>query len=201
VKSKHLDADWLRKKYVVEGLSTYDIGKLVGRDPKRIHDKLRDFGIPTRPRGMNLKGEDNYMSRPGVKNPFAGKKHSKATREVLRKKASVPKPYLRGRGNGMSGRCGPLNPRFVDGSSPERQRTYASGVWKEMLRRIYKRDGHACLRCGSRGTGARGLHAHHVKPWAGNEALRFDENNIVTLCRKCHEWVHSRKNKKNEYIG
>ena len=200
MKSPHLDKDWLREKYIDEGLSTYDIGKMVGRDPKRVYEKLRDFNIPTRRRGMNLKGADNFM-QAGVRNPFEGRSHTAETRAILSLKASVPKPYLRGHRNGMSGRCGPLNPRFVDGSAPERQRLYASGKWKALLRTIYARDGYRCRRCGSENRGKRGLHAHHVKSWAGNDSLRFDITNIITLCRKCHSWVHSRANTAREFIS
>lgn len=175
-------------------MSTYEIGALVGRDPKRIHEKLKHFGIETRPRGMNLAGKDNYMRQPGVINPFAGKSHSAATREVLSQKATAPRPHLRGAANGMSGRIGVLNPNYKDGSAPERQRLYSSGEWKEIVREVFKRDNYQCVRCSAPKTGRRGLHAHHVEPWAGNAARRFDTTNLVTLCRPCHHWVHSREN-------
>src|SRR5512140_1558019 len=128
-KSMHLDRDWLYQKYAVEGLSTYDIAKLVHRDPKRVYEKLIDFGIPTRPRGLNLKGGDNYMSQPGAIDPFTGHKHTKETREILSAKASRPKPYLRGKRNGMSSRTGKSNPNYKDGSTPERQRVYSTRQW------------------------------------------------------------------------
>lgn len=199
-KALHLDPAWLRQKYETEGLSTYDIGKIVGRDPKSIHRKLIDFGIPTRPRGLNLRDEDNFMRRPGAINPFKGRRHSAETRAVLSKKASVPKPHIRGERNGMAGRTGESNPNFKDGSSPERQRLYANAEWKAFLRRIYARDLYRCTRCGSPKKGRRSLHAHHIKPWAGNPTLRFDESNVVTLCRKCHEWVHSTLNINRELL-
>lgn len=200
-KSLHLDRDWLYQKYITEGLSTYDIGKLVSRDPKRIYEKLRDFGIPTRPRGHNLVETDCYMRRPDAVNPFLGKTHSDATRAILSARASVPKPYLRGERNGMSGRTGTSNPRYKDGSSPERQRLYASGVGKETLRQVYARDQYRCVRCGAPKTKPRSLHAHHIKPWAGNPELRFDLSNFVTLCRNCHSWVHSKANSEGEYLS
>lgn len=181
-------------------MSTYDIAKIVGRDPKRVYEKLRDFGIATRPRGENLRGADCYM-KGGAENPFAGHHHSEATRAVLRAKASVPKPHLRGAGNGMHRKTGAANPNYKDGSSPERQRAYASGEGREFLRSAYARDGFACRRCGAKKSGKRSLHAHHVVPWAGNHALRFDLSNVVTLCRPCHQWVHSRENTLREYIG
>ncbi len=195
----HLDRDWLEQKYVVEGLSTYDIARLVGRDPKRVYEKLKDFGIPTRKRGANLKGSDNYMLQ-GNPNPFAGQKHTEATKAVLRQKASKPKPYLRGAHNGMHGRCGAANPRWIDGSSPERQRLYAQSFWKELVRVVYERDGYRCLRCGAPHGKSNRLHAHHLKPWAGNPTTRFNLSNIVTLCAGCHTWVHSKANTKRDFL-
>ena len=40
----------------------------------------------------------------------------------------------------------------------------------------------------------------HGKTGAGNEALRFDPANAVTLCRSCHQWVHSKANTAGEYL-
>ncbi len=217
-KPQHLDPAWLRQKYEVEGLSTYDIGRIVGRDPKGVYVQLVKFGITTRPRGLNLKGEDrshqcgphsnlgrfgndNFMAQPGAVNPFLGRKHSAETRAILSDKASVPKPYLRGKANGMAGRTGETNPNFKDGSSPERQRLYANAEWKALIRRIYARDGYSCVCCGSAKKGPRELHAHHKKPWAGNPALRFDESNIITLCRECHNWVHSTLNTDRDFLA
>jgi thymidylate synthase (FAD) len=101
----------------------------------------------------------------------------------------------------MFGKTGAANPRYVDGSSPERQRAYASASGKAFIRVVLDRDGYACRRCGSGKRGARGLHAHHIAPWAGNEALRFDPDNAVTLCRACHEWVHSKANASREWLA
>lgn len=200
VKSPHLDPVWLRQKYESEGLSTYEIGALVGRDPKRIYEKLIDFGIPTRPRGRNLSGRDNFWRTPGAVNPFAGRSHSDATKAVLSAKASVEKPYLRGAANGMSGRTGAANPNYRDGSAPERQRLYASGAWKGVQRAVYARDGYRCVRCGAAKAGPRTLHAHHIEPWAGNPSRRLALDNLVTLCRPCHQWVHSTANVNREYL-
>lgn len=199
-KSPHLDKDWLYQKYIVERLSTYEIGRLVNRDPKRIYEKLIDFGIQTRPRGLNLKGKDHWTQK-GIPNAFLGKHHSAETRKILSEKASIPKPWLRGSRNGMYKKNGDSNPNYKDGSSPERQRLYAGSEWKEVQRQVYKRDNYHCVRCGSPKRGWRGLHAHHIKSWAGNPELRFKLSNIVTLCKDCHNWVHSRANNKMEYLA
>lgn len=200
-KMNHLNKEWLYQKYVVENLSTYDIGKIVDRNPKRIYEKLRDFGIPTRPRGQNLKGEDNYMAGENVINPFFNKKHTDETKKILSEKAKISKPWLKGENNGMYGATGDKNPMYKDGSSPLRQRMYVRGEGKDFLKSILKRDGYKCRRCGAEKKGRKSLHVHHVIPWAGNEDLRFDANNVLVLCGACHRWVHSSKNINGELLG
>ena len=108
---------------------------------------------------------------------------------------------LSGEANPMHGRTGSANPRYVDGSSPERQRLYAQGDGKAFLREILERDGYHCRRCNAPKTKPKSLHVHHLKPWAGNETLRFDAANALTLCRTCHSWVHSRKNISREFLA
>lgn len=106
-----------------------------------------------------------------------------------------------GQSNPMFGKTGPASPSYVDGSSPERQRLYVQRKGKEFLKAVYARDGFRCVRCQDAKRGPRSIHAHHIKPWAGNTELRFDQSNVVTLCRSCHAWVHSRQNAAREYLG
>lgn len=114
---------------------------------------------------------------------------------------SFKKWGVSGAANPMHGRCGDKNPRWIDGSSPERQRMYARSFWKELVRVIYARDGFKCVRCSAPHGNGRKLHAHHIKPWAGNPDSRFDLRNIVTLCEKCHRWVHSTENVNDELLS
>jgi hypothetical protein len=106
-----------------------------------------------------------------------------------------------GSANPMFGKTGHLNPRYVDGSAPERQRLYVRAIGRAFLKRIYERDGYQCVRCGAPKKGRRSLHVHHIKPWAGNPELRFDESNAITLCRRCHHWVHSKANVGREFLA
>lgn len=106
-----------------------------------------------------------------------------------------------GEANPMHGKTGAANPRYVDGSSPDRQRMYVQAKGREFLRVILQRDGYQCRRCGSPKKGAKSLHVHHVKPWAGNPSLRFDDTNAVTLCKPCHDWVHSKANASAEWLA
>lgn len=105
-----------------------------------------------------------------------------------------------GPANGMYGRRGAAHHSYKDGSSPERYIMFARSEGKEFLKSVYKRDGYKCRRCGKPKTVPKSIHAHHIKPWAGNPELRFDIDNAVTLCRSCHEWVHSNDNLLKEWL-
>jgi len=127
------------------------------------------------------------------------RKHGIPRRTVAQAR-SVKHWGVSGTSNPMHGKTGDANPRYVDGSSPERQRLYAQGVGKSFIRAILLRDKYRCCRCDAPKTTPRSLHVHHMKPWAGNAELRFDPSNVVTLCRGCHGWVHSRANTGREYL-
>lgn len=62
--------------------------------------------------------------------------------------------------------------------------------WDERRRVVYQRDEYQCQNCGRRG-GAAGnaeLHCHHIVP--KSKGGSHDMNNLVTLCRDCHNQVH-----------
>lgn len=106
-----------------------------------------------------------------------------------------------GEANPMFGKTGAANPRFIDGGSPERQRLYAQEIGRQFVRDVLVRDCYRCQRCGGIKRGSKSLHVHHIKPWAGNPALRFDCTNAVTLCRGCHNYVHSKANISREFLA
>jgi len=58
-----------------------------------------------------------------------------------------------------------------------------SNEYKEWRINVFKRDNYACLNCGDKGGK---LQAHHLENFSSNLDLRFDINNGVTLCFKCH---------------
>lgn len=65
-------------------------------------------------------------------------------------------------------------------------------------RAVFERDHYTCVICGQVGGE---LNAHHIKPFKDFEADRFNINNGVTLCVKCHRQVHKEKNSEWLYLG
>lgn len=193
----HLDEKWLRQKYLDEGLSTYQIAAIVGRDPKRVYEKLRDFGIPTRSRAETVQANAWWaIGKP----PRTGWKHSAEAKRKLRDKATG-RTGLVGEKNPMFGKRGEQTPNWKGGATPERQALYSTTEWKALIKYIYARDEYTCQRCGSGHNRSNKLHAHHIKSWAEHQELRADPNNLITVCNECHQWIHSNKNTNAEFIA
>lgn len=57
-----------------------------------------------------------------------------------------------------------------------------SEEWRQVSEMVKERDGHKCVICGS----TENLNAHHI----GYDGDRLNENDIVTLCNRCHECLH-----------
>lgn len=54
--------------------------------------------------------------------------------------------------------------------------------YKEFRLKILDRDGNKCTQCGSN----KKLQIHHKKSVGQYPELALDENNVITLCAKCH---------------
>ncbi len=73
------------------------------------------------------------------------------------------------------------------GITPENEAIRGSAEAVAWKRAVMSRDGYRCYLCGAGGR----LHAHHIYPFAEFEKLRFDVDNGITLCPKCHRWCHA----------
>ena len=51
---------------------------------------------------------------------------------------------------------------------------------------VFKRDGFKCQSCGN----ANDLQAHHIRHWKDDIPNRYNIDNGITLCRKCHLKAH-----------
>lgn len=198
---KPVTAEWLRQKYVVEGLDCTAIAKLVGRNSKRVWEWLQDLGIPTRKRG---EVDNGHQHRKGQPSTFLGRKHTPETRAKLRAIAIADGrvPYDRAVGPPLKGKRGAEVPSWKGGVTPERQAFYSTPEWRAAVKAIWKRDNATCQRCGKHNSpGQRfAFDIHHIVSFAVVE-LRAEISNLILLCEPCHYWVHSNENTKNEYIG
>lgn len=106
-----------------------------------------------------------------------------------------------GADNTMWNRRGELNPNWKGGVTPERQAFYQSQEWKDACIFVWKRDGAKCKRCGLHRDEQPDMpfHIHHIVSFAVPE-LRAANDNLVLLCKMCHQFVHSRKNENGDFL-
>jgi len=80
------------------------------------------------------------------------------------------------------------NGNWKGGITPLNKRIRSSEIFKKWREKVFKRDNYICQECGIKSQ--KGikviLHAHHIKPFAKFTKLRFEINNGLTLCKKCH---------------
>lgn len=76
------------------------------------------------------------------------------------------------------------------------KRNYDDPFYKAARSESLKRDGRKCQMpgCGKK----RSLQSHHIIPWSKSQALRLDVDNLITLCRACHESI---KDREHHYVG
>lgn len=66
--------------------------------------------------------------------------------------------------------------------------------WENLIKRVFYRDRHRCVRCLKLLTRPR---VHHV---SNAEHLKTEYSNIVTMCEDCESFVHSDMNVKKEWL-
>lgn len=79
---------------------------------------------------------------------------------------------------------GELNGRWLGGISSERNKIMRTNEYKEWRAQVFKRDNYICQCCGDKK--GHNLEAHHIENFSSNKELRFDIDNGITLCNKCH---------------
>ncbi len=83
---------------------------------------------------------------------------------------------------------GEKNNNWKGGVTSEHQKIRHSPEMKNLRNEVFKRDDYTCKNC-SRKRKPKDrviLQVHHIKSFAIHKELRFDKNNIVTLCAECH---------------
>jgi 5-methylcytosine-specific restriction protein A len=74
------------------------------------------------------------------------------------------------------------------------QRWYNTARWKALRLRVFVRDRFQCqCGCGAIEGNTSRLVAHHKKPHRGNEHLFWDEQNVETVLKSCHDSIKQKE--------
>jgi len=130
------------------------------------------------------------------KNSLAHKKYwknggmSKETREKIR--STMKRLHAEGKTT-IGGKKLSEHPNWKGGVSfkyhTERQILMSRSRYKTWRENIFIRDNFICQMCGKRGIR---LEAHHIKSWKDYPKERFNPENGITLCKKCHLALHNK---------
>lgn len=82
--------------------------------------------------------------------------------------------------------------------NPNSRRKASRGKQGAWARAVFSRDKNTCQHCGATEIQ---LHAHHVKSFADYPDLRWDVDNGLTLCWKCHLMIHTALNENGVNSG
>lgn len=84
------------------------------------------------------------------------------------------------------------HPRWKNGITSENQKIRDSIEYKNWRLKIFRRDKFQCKLCGGKSKKEHRviLHAHHIKSFINHPNLRFELDNGITLCNKCHILIH-----------
>ena len=71
---------------------------------------------------------------------------------------------------------------------------------EEARKKVWERDNATCRICKERfNHSQKTFEVHHVKPFRHRE-FRTKINNLILVCNKCHNWIHSKQNKKSRFL-
>lgn len=100
--------------------------------------------------------------------------------------------YQRGKTKDLSNRrvCnGSENPNWRGGKTSIHKSIRGSKAMSVWRKEVFERDDYTCRSCGNRSKSNNYLRieAHHIKPFATFPEVRFNVDNGMTLCKKCHD--------------
>lgn len=158
-----LSKEDLHKMYFVEHMTSEEIASKYNTTGNTVIALLKEYGykVPTRSELLNI----YYTKKGGI--------------EKVRKTQSTMENRIK-----SSCRQRGIAIEDFDGfSTTEEHMARNNTYYKEWIRKVFERDNYTCQCCGKRGGN---LNAHHLYNFSEYKNLRYDINNGITLCEKCH---------------
>jgi len=133
------------------------------------------------------KMRESHADFKGEKHPMWGKHHSEESKKKMSsankgKRFSSATEFKKGM---KDEKC----PAWRGGISEKNHLIRTSLDFLQWREKVFKRDNYICQLCGQRGGR---LHTHHIKNFSQYPKLRFNINNGITLCKKCHKVIHNK---------
>lgn len=78
---------------------------------------------------------------------------------------------------------------------------YDGARWKRLRAAVLRRDAYQCRRCCRFGRIRQAEIVHHIKEAEAFPELAYNAENLVSLCRECHNKAHPEKGGPRGYRG
>lgn len=163
LKTKRITKEILTELYTVQHKSTSEIGRLYGVSDGTILNLMKKYNIPSF----------------SISDAYKFYLYEKGGLEKARKLQSTMENRIR-----TSCRQHRIDIKDFKGfSTTEQHMARNNTYYKEWKKKIFERDNYTCQCCGKHGGN---LNAHHLYNFSEYKDLRYDTNNGITLCEKCH---------------
>ncbi|MGH8271502.1 MAG: transposase [Gammaproteobacteria bacterium] len=205
----------LLRRFYTQGVPVSEIAKQAGVPASTLYDWRRESGIPKNPRSVYVSDELRERIRSNMTADPDGSLAKEAIRLYTAKELSTvdiaarfgvssvtigqwlkrsgvdrrQHPTRRTREKLRQANLGEKRYNWKGGITPSQIRLRNSLEMRLAREKCFERDNHTCQSCGKRGYR---LNAHHIWPFHRFPHLKFDVNNLVTLCKKCHDDFHKK---------
>lgn len=187
--------DILYELYIVKKYPTKRIGEEIGLSKSKVSEWLKKYDIPIRYGSEAIKTQwINANERRLKASEFMksiqenGIDRSFMQTEEYRLKQSISKT---GSKNGMWRMCGELHPNWDTNRTHEKRckerKTTKDHIWRST---IFGRDNRTCCKCNK--DKGKNMVVHHINSYDIHKDQRYDIDNGVVMCEKCHKDFHSK---------
>ena len=77
----------------------------------------------------------------------------------------------------------------VSDDKKQHAKELASPKWKKKREEVFERYGKQCVECGS----TKNIQVHHLIYRKGHHLWEYNVNELIPLCKKCHQKIHDDK--------
>ena len=77
----------------------------------------------------------------------------------------------------------------VSDEKKQHEKELSSPKWKKKREEVFERYGKQCVECGS----TKNIQVHHLIYRKGHHLWEYNVNELIPLCKKCHQKIHDDK--------